>query len=438
MKTVSGSCVNFAVPISSEPNAYCNAQGDWLETDDQCHCQAGYEKRLNRCEKCPVNYYKSEASSDLCTSCPNNRFTRTPGSKTCHCKSGYRSTVDQTRQCYRPASKPILKLKKITIDSVEYEIAPPQDDSERVGLSYEVIVCTENRGSDSAFDCSDRGSAISSASSLVTGLQADTDYVIRVRASNIVTKSSDTDNTVEHRFHTRLSPPRSIAGFTANVKLELGLFELDWEKDQANYTLEVVQPDGSTKMYNLTENSFKQDNIQPGPYMINLRAVNAAGEGPVFPYKVQVKLDDALPIHMYGVAAAVGLLFVILLVISLYCCCCRQKKPEAKKYLDESTVLVEDKVLEVAELQSPSGGAVANNYEIGPDDLMPNFDYMEINPIDIQMEKAIMGEGEFAEVRKAYLVNKLGERTPVAAKKLKTGVGMRAQLDFIGKWSYSD
>ena len=51
----------------------------------------------------------------------------------------------------------------------------------------------------------------------------------------------------------------------------------------------------------------------------------------------------------------------------------------------------------------------------------------------IQMEKAIMGEGEFAEVRKAYLVNKLGEREPVAAKKLKTGVGMRAQLDFIGK-----
>ena len=44
-----------------------------------------------------------------------------------------------------------------------------------------------------------------------------------------------------------------------------------------------------------------------------------------------------------------------------------------------------------------------------------------------------MGEGEFAEVRKAYLVNKLGEREPVAAKKLKTGVGMRAQLDFIGK-----
>ena len=59
---------------------------------------------------------------------------------------------------------------------------------------------------------------------------------------------------------------------------------------------------------------------------------------------------------------------------------------------------------------------------------------MEINPIDIQMEKGLLGEGEFAEVRKAYVVNKLGERMPVAAKKLKSGVGMRAQLDFLGKY----
>ena len=49
---------------------------------------------------------------------------------------------------------------------------------------------------------------------------------------------------------------------------------------------------------------------------------------------------------------------------------------------------------------------MANNYDLGPDDLMPNFDHMEINPIDIQLKKAIMGEGEFAKVRKAYLVNK--------------------------------
>ena len=327
----------------------------------------------------------------------------------------------------------------MTTDSIEYSIEQPKDDSERVGLSYEVTVCTEQRGSDSAFDCLDRGPAqINAANNLVTGLQINTDYIIRIKAANIVSKSSDTDNTSEQRFRTKLPKPENIYGFTSSVSYDKGCFDLEWEelKNADYYLLEMKLPSGSSKVYNLTATSFKHENIEPGPYMINLRAVNKAGEGQILTETVQVQLDDTLPIHMYGVAAAIGLLFVILLVISLYCCCCRQptKPKEKKKYLDENTVLVEDKVLEVAELQSPtSTPAVANNYEIGPDDLMPNFDYMEINPIDIQMEKAIMGEGEFAEVRKAYLVNKLGEREPVAAKKLKTGVGMRAQLDFIGK-----
>ena len=79
-----------------------------------------------------------------------------------------------------------------------------------------------------------------------------------------------------------------------------------------------------------------------------------------------------------------------------------------------------------------SGPRALNDYEVGPDSLMPNFAGMEIDPINIQLEKNL-GEGEFAEVRKAFIVNKLGERIPVAAKTLKSGVGMRAQLDFLGK-----
>jgi len=63
--------------------------------------------------------------------------------------------------------------------------------------------------------------------------------------------------------------------------------------------------------------------------------------------------------------------------------------------------------------------------------LIPNFDYMEIDPINIQLDPDILGEGEFAEVRRAFITNKLGERMPVAAKTLKSGVGMRAQLDFL-------
>ena len=78
-----------------------------------------------------------------------------------------------------------------------------------------------------------------------------------------------------------------------------------------------------------------------------------------------------------------------------------------------------------------NGPRPLNDYEVGPDTLMPNFDCMEIDPINISMDAAILGEGEFAEVRKATITNKLGERIPVAAKKLKTGVGMRAQLDFL-------
>lgn len=441
VKKVKGTCVNFAVPIATAPQAYCNQQGDWLESNDQCQCQAGYERSDDKCIKCPVNYYKADASPDQCSPCPNNRYTSRSAAKACHCKSGYRSTVDgnMDQQCYRPARRPLVKVASITTDSIEYNIAPPNDDSERVGLTYEVTVCTENRGTDAAYGCIDRGPAqINGPSNIVPGLQIDTDYIMKIKASNIVTKSSDIDNTNEIRFRTKLPTPGAIYGFTSNVKLDQGFMELEWEGlIGAHYMLEMTLPAGSTKVYNLTTTSFKQENIQPGPYMINLQAINAAGAGPQLTEQVQVQLDDALPIHMYGVAAATGLLFVIMLVVSLYCCCCRQKpKPERKKYLDENAVLVEDKVLEVAELQSPSSTpAVANNYDLGPDDLMPNFDYMEINPIDIQMEKAIMGEGEFAEVRKAYLVNKLGERQPVAAKKLKTGVGMRAQLDFIGKWT---
>ena len=79
-----------------------------------------------------------------------------------------------------------------------------------------------------------------------------------------------------------------------------------------------------------------------------------------------------------------------------------------------------------------NGPRALNDYEVGPDSLMPNFAGMEIDPINIQLDKNL-GEGEFAEVKHAYIVNKLGERIPVAAKMLKSGVGMRAQLDFLGK-----
>jgi hypothetical protein len=73
-----------------------------------------------------------------------------------------------------------------------------------------------------------------------------------------------------------------------------------------------------------------------------------------------------------------------------------------------------------------------NDYEVGP--LIPQFDNMEIDPINIQIDnEKLLGQGEFAEVKTAFITNKIGERIPLAAKMLKSGVGMRAQLDFLGK-----
>ena len=92
-----GACVPNAVPIVG-PNitAFCTLQGEWsfppnLTTNDHCLCGPGYvpDNLGMECFPCPNGTYKSDTSSDLCTSCPENSHTISNGSSICRCNDAY-------------------------------------------------------------------------------------------------------------------------------------------------------------------------------------------------------------------------------------------------------------------------------------------------------------------------------------------------------------
>ena len=104
-------------------------------------------KGKSSCEECPVNYYKSIASSDKCRQCPKNRESRRRGAIRCKCRAGFRSesTTDGQidEQCYKPAGTPRLNIDSVSTTYVEYIITPPTDESELVQLEYQISICIE-------------------------------------------------------------------------------------------------------------------------------------------------------------------------------------------------------------------------------------------------------------------------------------------------------
>ena len=461
---VDGRCVTHAVFVdhssssrrNSKPQAFCGMDGMWLGgmPRDQCQCRSGYQMTdrigngKSSCEECPVNYYKSD-SSDKCRQCPKNKEARRRGAIRCKCRAGFRceSTTDGQidEQCYKPAGTPRLNIDSVATTYVEYVITAPTDESELVQLEYQISICIELPvlPSTGSGDCRliDRSVRYENNDKprRIENLDPETDYILTVKAENIVTKSTDKFNKAEIRFRTNQETPDEIKNFKNEVNREEQSLILSWDElEVSGYILEVTGPNDVLNRYNLTQPKFTEKNIIHGNYMISVYAVNSAGPGPITSEEITVVIDDSLPIHMYAVAGAGGIFAVILLVVSAYCCCCRQndRAAERKARNEEGTGLFSASDKE-AGLSPGSNGTTRplNTYESGPEELMPDFHFMEINPIDIQIEKTILGEGEFAEVRKAYIVDKLGERIPVAAKQLKTGVGMRAGLDFVGEYS---
>ena len=61
----------------------------------ECVCSAGYEPvaALGGCDKCPVGYFKDEASNERCTACGNFQTTNSTGSADaaaeCLCETGF-------------------------------------------------------------------------------------------------------------------------------------------------------------------------------------------------------------------------------------------------------------------------------------------------------------------------------------------------------------
>ena len=463
-KRVAGTCLQDAVYVgsrrsnrSNQPSALCGNDGKWINemAMDQCQCRAGFQsfyrdelETKKGCERCPRNTYKSEATDDRCIQCPLNKESES-GAKHCKCKKGFRSEPPTDvsemidNQCYKPASAPRITIDLVTTTSVKFRIDQPKDKSEYSKLEYEISICSTQSGN--SYDCKLKDHVLRYQNfprngKEETGLKPETDYEIKVKARNIVTRVDDDFNLSIIPFHTRQQKPSEIGMIRHTLIQNENKMKIDWDPvDATYYILEVITPMNNNIEHNLTEPSFEQENLIPGEYTLRVYGVNEAGDGIASDKKVVIEMDDTLPIHMYAVAGASGLLFVILFIVAAYCCCCKQNNKKSKDHrTEEGTGLFSgEKENQYPTNLSPTSNQSArplNNYEIGPEELMPSFHCMEINPIDIQMEKCLLGEGEFAEVRKAYVVNKLGERMPVAAKKLKSGVGMRAQLDFLGKY----
>ncbi|XP_018886546.1 ephrin type-A receptor 1 isoform X4 [Gorilla gorilla gorilla] len=235
---VAGTCLPHARASprpSGAPRMHCSPDGEWLVPVGRCHCEPGYEEGGSGegCVACPSGSYRMDMDTPHCLTCPQQSTAESEGATICTCESGHYRAPGEGPQvaCTGPPSAPrnlsfsasgtqlslhweppadtggrqdvrykslsglSLRLVKKEPRQLELTWAGSRPRSPGANLSYELHVLNQDE---------ERYQMVLEPRVLLTELQPDTTYIVRVR---MLTPLGPGPFSPDHEFRT--SPPVS-------------------------------------------------------------------------------------------------------------------------------------------------------------------------------------------------------------------------------------
>ncbi|XP_018886547.1 ephrin type-A receptor 1 isoform X5 [Gorilla gorilla gorilla] len=199
---VAGTCLPHARASprpSGAPRMHCSPDGEWLVPVGRCHCEPGYEEGGSGegCVACPSGSYRMDMDTPHCLTCPQQSTAESEGATICTCESGHYRAPGEGPQvaCTESLSGLSLRLVKKEPRQLELTWAGSRPRSPGANLSYELHVLNQDE---------ERYQMVLEPRVLLTELQPDTTYIVRVR---MLTPLGPGPFSPDHEFRT--SPPVS-------------------------------------------------------------------------------------------------------------------------------------------------------------------------------------------------------------------------------------
>ncbi|XP_071071425.1 ephrin type-A receptor 1 isoform X3 [Dasypus novemcinctus] len=195
---VAGTCLPHAQASpgpSGMPRMHCSPDGEWLVPVGQCHCQPGYEEGSEACLACPSGSYRADMDTPLCHKCPKHSTAESEGATICTCESSHYRAPGEGPQvaCTQSMSGLSLRLVRKEPRQLELTWAGSWPRTPGGNLSYELHVLNQDE---------ERHQKVLEPRVLLTELQPDTTYIVRVRT---LTPLGPGPFSPDHEFRT--SPP---------------------------------------------------------------------------------------------------------------------------------------------------------------------------------------------------------------------------------------
>ncbi|XP_009452690.2 ephrin type-A receptor 1 isoform X3 [Pan paniscus] len=199
---VAGTCLPHARASprpSGAPRMHCSPDGEWLVPVGRCHCEPGYEEGGSGegCVACPSGSYRMDMDTPHCLTCPQQSTAESEGATICTCESGHYRAPGEGPQvaCTESLSGLSLRLVKKEPRQLELTWAGSRPRSPGANLTYELHVLNQDE---------ERYQMVLEPRVLLTELQPDTTYIVRVR---MLTPLGPGPFSPDHEFRT--SPPVS-------------------------------------------------------------------------------------------------------------------------------------------------------------------------------------------------------------------------------------
>eukprot|EP00074_Homo_sapiens_P059127 XP_006715943.1 ephrin type-A receptor 1 isoform X1 [Homo sapiens] len=199
---VAGTCLPHARASprpSGAPRMHCSPDGEWLVPVGRCHCEPGYEEGGSgeACVACPSGSYRMDMDTPHCLTCPQQSTAESEGATICTCESGHYRAPGEGPQvaCTESLSGLSLRLVKKEPRQLELTWAGSRPRSPGANLTYELHVLNQDE---------ERYQMVLEPRVLLTELQPDTTYIVRVR---MLTPLGPGPFSPDHEFRT--SPPVS-------------------------------------------------------------------------------------------------------------------------------------------------------------------------------------------------------------------------------------
>ncbi|KAG9482724.1 hypothetical protein GDO78_011395 [Eleutherodactylus coqui] len=445
LTTVTGKCVENAVPVGDDPTMHCNTDGEWLVLIGQCICEAGYEKVGDECQACKAGYFKAEASNSPCQPCPEHTEPSSAGATSCLCQDGFfRATVDPiSSPCTSSPSAP----RDLTVvgsgSKIMLHWLPPSNTGGREDVLYVVTCeqCLPDQGEcqpcDASVQYSEDPPVLRGTSLTISDLEPHLNYTFTVEARNGVSgpKSGRSYTTLRVSVN-QTEPPKVIS-----VNLESrspNSLSLSWlvsprqQKRILRYEVAYNKKNvgNSYTVHRCEGNSVILTKLSPSTtYVVRIQAQTPEAAGT---YSMEYEFET-LPEEPEGanqtaiVAGAASGVIIILIVIAFVILLHRSRRNGRSRQSSE------DVYFSKSEQLKPLKTYVDPHTYEDPNKAVLKFT-TEIPPNAITRQKVI-GAGEFGEVYKGILKLPGKKEIPVAIKTLKSGYTEKQRIDFLSEAS---